>query len=276
MPALAVPFEPAAVAPAAFSAGAAAGVAAQPGSARSIKLAPLVTLTGISPASVTTTVNDFTLTVYGTGFTAPVFGPTPQPGTMVRLATPAGAPVLPTTFVSPTQLSVLVPGFGTALTRGSLARLALLSQMTEQAITAYLNSTGGMFCSFADVACPGSSGGTVTDSTGLSGDWRYIETLYRMGMSMTVACLDINDGQRRFCPTKSANLLETPGSFPASANTVVNIGSPLVTTSNTVDLAVLPFTPVRPVPTLSFAMFVAMLAAMAAAGVLALRRQRHG
>ena len=175
VPALAVPFEPAAVAPAAFSAGAAAGVAAQPGRARSIKLAPLVTLTGISPASVTTTVNDFTLTVYGTGFTAPVFGPTPQPGTMVRLATPAGAPVLPTTFVSPTQLSVLVPGFGTALTRGSLARLALLSQMTEQAITAYLNSTGGMFCSFADVACPGSSGGTVTDSTGLSGDWRYIE-----------------------------------------------------------------------------------------------------
>ncbi|MBP8295374.1 MAG: hypothetical protein KAX84_04650, partial [Burkholderiales bacterium] len=170
VPALAGSFEPAAVAPAAFSAGAAAGVATQSGSARSIKVAPLVTLTGISPASVTTSVNDFTLMVHGTGFTAPVFGPTPQPGTMVRLATPAGAPVLPTTFVSPTQLSVLVPGFGTTLTRGSLARLALLSQMTEQAITALLNSTGGIFCSFADVACPGAAGGAATDSTGVSGD----------------------------------------------------------------------------------------------------------
>jgi hypothetical protein len=57
VPALAGSFEPAAVAPAAFSAGAAAGVATQSGSARSIKVAPLVTLTGISPASVRS-VND--------------------------------------------------------------------------------------------------------------------------------------------------------------------------------------------------------------------------
>ncbi|MBL8232700.1 MAG: S-layer homology domain-containing protein, partial [Bryobacterales bacterium] len=74
------------------------------------------------------------------------------------------------------------------------------AQMDEAAVTAYLNSTGGIFCSFADVACPGSTG-TVTDTTGVSGDWRYIETMYRRGY--TKGCDGSNDGQRRFCPTRT-------------------------------------------------------------------------
>jgi hypothetical protein len=81
-----------------------------------------------------------------------------------------------------------------------MARWVVRSQMDETAITAYLNSTGGIFCSFADVACPG-AGGTVTNTTGVTGDWRYIEIMYRRGY--TKGCSDTNDGQRRFCPTRT-------------------------------------------------------------------------
>jgi hypothetical protein len=88
-----------------------------------------------------------------------------------------------------------------AVTRAEMARWLLRSQMDENGITAYLNSTGGIFCSFADVACPGASGGTVTNTTGASGDWRYIETMYRRGY--TKGCEATNDGQRRFCPTRT-------------------------------------------------------------------------
>jgi len=73
--------------------------------------------------------------------------------------------------------------------------------MDETAITRYLIATGGLYCSSADVACP--SGTTVTNTTGdrTSGDWRYIEAMYRRGY--TKGCETSNDGQRRFCPTRS-------------------------------------------------------------------------
>lgn len=86
--------------------------------------------------------------------------------------------------------------------RQDMARWTVRAQMDEPAITAYLNATGGIFCSFADVSCPGSSG-TVTDTTGgmAAGNWRYIETMYRRGY--TKGCEATNDGQRRFCPTRT-------------------------------------------------------------------------
>jgi hypothetical protein len=87
------------------------------------------------------------------------------------------------------------------VTRAEMARWTIRSQMDEDAVTGYLNSTGGIFCSFADVTCPGSNGGTVTNTTGVSGDWRYIETMYRRGY--TKGCDATNDGQRRFCPTRT-------------------------------------------------------------------------
>jgi len=87
------------------------------------------------------------------------------------------------------------------VTRAEMARWTMRAQMDESSITAYINSTGGIFCSFADVACPGASGATATNSTGTSGDWRYIEVMYRRGY--TKGCDATNDGQRRFCPTRN-------------------------------------------------------------------------
>lgn len=89
------------------------------------------------------------------------------------------------------------PG-GTVL-RSEMAKWVVRAQMDETAITSYLNSTGGIFCSFADVECPGTSG-TVTNTTGTS-QWRYIETMYRRGY--TKGCSDTGDGQRRFCPGRT-------------------------------------------------------------------------
>jgi len=88
------------------------------------------------------------------------------------------------------------------VTRAEMARWTIRAQMDEPAITNYLNATGGIYCSFADVSCPGSSG-TVTDTTGnqTAGDWRYIEAMYRRGY--TKGCDTTNDGQRRFCPTRN-------------------------------------------------------------------------
>jgi hypothetical protein len=114
------------------------------------------------------------------------------------------------TFVQIAKQTEIDPGSRTAaagstfgvndlVTRQQMARWVVRAQMDERAITNYLNSTGGLFCSFADVTCP--SGSTVTDTTGnqSNGDWRYIETMYRRGY--TKGCGDTNDGQRRFCPT---------------------------------------------------------------------------
>jgi len=84
---------------------------------------------------------------------------------------------------------------GTVLRR-DMAKWVVRSQMNETAVTNYLNSTGGIFCSFADVQCPGASG-TVTDTTGTS-EWRYIELMYRRGY--TKGCNSTTDAQRRFCP----------------------------------------------------------------------------
>jgi len=89
------------------------------------------------------------------------------------------------------------PG-GTVLRR-DMAKWVVRAQMDETAITNYLNSTGGLFCSFSDVECPGSSG-TVTNTTGTT-EWRYIETMYRRGY--TKGCSDTGDGQRRFCPGRT-------------------------------------------------------------------------
>jgi len=87
------------------------------------------------------------------------------------------------------------------VTRAEMARWTIRSQMDEDAISGYLTSTGGVFCSFADVTCPGANGTAVSNTTGVSGDWRYIETMYRRGY--TKGCDQTNDGQRRFCPTRS-------------------------------------------------------------------------
>jgi hypothetical protein len=91
--------------------------------------------------------------------------------------------------------------------RGVMAKWTVRAQMDEKAITDYLNSTGGAFCSFADacgITIP--NNGTVTDTLGTSCStsdpnptcWRYVEVMYRRGY--TKGCADTNDGQRRFCP----------------------------------------------------------------------------
>ncbi|MFN7933459.1 MAG: S-layer homology domain-containing protein [Bryobacteraceae bacterium] len=119
---------------------------------------------------------------------------------------PPGHPFF--SYVQIAKQTDIQPGSRTATTfspndpvrRFEMARWVVRSQMDENAITNYLNSTGGIYCSFADVTCPGSNGGTVTDTTGVSGDWRYIELMFRRGY--TKGCNDTTDAQRRFCPTQ--------------------------------------------------------------------------
>jgi hypothetical protein len=85
--------------------------------------------------------------------------------------------------------------------RGQMAQWLVRAQMDEGAITQYLISTGGAFCSFGD-ACGINVGTDITNVT-LTGAapnyWRYVETMYRRGY--TKGCADTNAGQRRFCPT---------------------------------------------------------------------------
>jgi hypothetical protein len=90
--------------------------------------------------------------------------------------------------------------------RGVMAKWTVRAQMDEKAITDYLNSTGGAFCSFGDacgITIP--ANGQVTDTLGTAGPtyWRYVETMYRRGY--TKGCADTNDGQRRFCPELDLN-----------------------------------------------------------------------
>jgi S-layer homology domain len=116
-----------------------------------------------------------------------------------------GNPFFP--FVQIAKQTEIDPGSRTATTfnpdglvlRRDMAKWVVRAQADETAITSYLNSTGGIFCSFADVECPGSSG-TVTNTTGTT-EWRYIETMYRRGY--TKGCSDTGDGQRRFCPGRT-------------------------------------------------------------------------
>jgi hypothetical protein len=123
---------------------------------------------------------------------------------------PAGHPfftyiqIAKQTEIQPGSRSESVFNVDGLVTRQEMARWTVRAQMDEDAITAYLNATGGIFCSFADVSCPGSSG-AVTNTTGnqSAGDWRYIETMYRRGY--TKGCETTNDGQRRFCPTRNLN-----------------------------------------------------------------------
>ena len=105
------------------------------------------------------------------------------------------------TEIQPGSRTATTFGVNDPVTRAEMARWVVRAQMDEPAITAYLNSTGGLFCSFADVSCPGATGANVSDTTGVSGDWRYIETMYRRGY--TKGCDSSNDGQRRFCPTRT-------------------------------------------------------------------------
>lgn len=121
---------------------------------------------------------------------------------------PPGHPFF--TYIQTAKQTEIDPGSRTAATFGlndlvlrkTMALWTLRAQMDENAITAYLNSTGGIFCSFADVLCPGVSG-PVTNTTGgaSAGYWRYIEAMYRRGY--TKGCSDSNDGQRRFCPDRT-------------------------------------------------------------------------
>lgn len=113
------------------------------------------------------------------------------------------------TYVQIAKQTEIDPGSRSATTfnpdgsvlRRDMARWVMRAQTDETGITNYLNSTGGIFCSFADVACPGSDGATVTNTTGASTDWRYIEAMYRRGY--TKGCDQTNDGQRRFCPDRT-------------------------------------------------------------------------
>jgi len=116
-----------------------------------------------------------------------------------------GNPLFP--YVQIAKQTEITPGSRTATTfnvdgsvlRRDMAMWVIRAQMDEKAITAYLNSTGGIFCSFADVECPGATG-TVTDTTGTT-EWRYVELMYRRGY--TKGCDSTNDGQRRFCPART-------------------------------------------------------------------------
>jgi len=116
---------------------------------------------------------------------------------------PPGHPFF--TYVQIAKQTEIDPGSRTAATfnpdgsvlRRDMAKWVVRAQMDEQAISNYLNATGGVFCSFADVQCPGSNGGAVTNTTGTS-EWRYIELMYRRGY--TKGCNATTDAQRRFCP----------------------------------------------------------------------------
>jgi acyl-coenzyme A thioesterase PaaI-like protein len=92
-------------------------------------------------------------------------------------------------------------GLNDSVTRQEMARLVVLSMMDENAVTAYLNSSGGCTTSFADVAS-GCAGGapvaSVTNTSGVSNYWRYIETMRRK--KITTGCF-VNDAIANFCPT---------------------------------------------------------------------------
>jgi hypothetical protein len=228
----------------------------------------------ISPPWVVKDSFTFTLTVDGSSFIAPTLGLNPAPGTVVRFPSelvPTGE-ALPTSFISSTQITAMVPGADTTLTRMDLARLTVLSQLSEQGITTFLNSTGGLFCSFADVACPGGPG-VVLDSTGIAGGWRYIETMYRLGY--TSGCSSTGDPFRRFCPAVSANLLATPGTYGVRAVNTVPLPLPVSTlTSAPVNFTVLASLP-TPVPAVSGTGLVALLVALGVTGILAARKRGH-
>ncbi len=92
------------------------------------------------------------------------------------------------------------PQPGGEVLRRDLAQWVVRAQSDEAAITSYLNSTGGVFCSFADVCPPGSPGTGARVQTNPNGtpEWRYIEAMYRRGY--TKGCADSGDAARRFCP----------------------------------------------------------------------------
>ena len=230
-------------------------------------------ITDIHPAFAAKNHPTLTLTVRGSGFVAPTFGTPPSPGTVVRLPTglmPTPAEVLPTTFISSTELQVLLPGADTTLTRGDLAKLTVLSQFSESGITEYLNETMGIFCSYADVPCPGNSG-TVTDATGVSG-WRYLETMYRLGWSGNCS---LSDGLTRiFCTNASANVLGSPGRFDVTALNLLGT-SPEFTNdaSSPVEFVVQEAT--VEVPALSRTGLLGLAVLLGAAGAIALRVAWH-
>ncbi|MFN7932052.1 MAG: S-layer homology domain-containing protein [Bryobacteraceae bacterium] len=100
------------------------------------------------------------------------------------------------TEIAPGSRTATVFDVNGVVKRRDMAQWVVRAQMDEQAVTNYLNATGGIFCSFADVNCPGTTG-AVTNGTGTS-EWRYIELMYRRGY--TKGCNATTDAQRRFCP----------------------------------------------------------------------------
>ncbi|MBL8178619.1 MAG: hypothetical protein JNK48_28355 [Bryobacterales bacterium] len=109
------------------------------------------------------------------------------------------------TYIQTAKQTEIDPGSRTAATfnpdggvlRRDMAKWVVRAQMDEQAVTNYLNATGGVFCSFADVQCPGANAASVSNNTGTT-EWRYIELMYRRGY--TKGCSATTDPQRRFCP----------------------------------------------------------------------------
>jgi hypothetical protein len=163
------------------------------------------------------------------------------------------------------------------LTRQTLAQQTVLGQLSEQAITAFLNSTGGLFCSFADVTCP--PPGQVMDTTGVASGWRYIETMYRM--RWTDGCTPQDSAQRMFCPSTSANVLGVVGGFAVQAVNRELPFAPLgeLFVSNSASFSVVAPTPTPlpapAVPTLSAGGWIGLLVLLALAGIAVLR-SRHG
>jgi hypothetical protein len=90
--------------------------------------------------------------------------------------------------------------------RAEMAYWVVRAQMDEQAITNYLNATGGTTCSFNDVGCPNStaapSAANIASLPSAAANsplwWRYIETMYRRGY--TKGCGGTTDPTRAYCP----------------------------------------------------------------------------
>jgi len=98
------------------------------------------------------------------------------------------------TFIQIAKQTEIEPGSRTAttfapdtlVTRRQMARWVMRSLMNDDAITAYLNATGGTtLVSFSDVP--------NTDT-----DYKYIEAMYRRGI--TKGCSGTTDATRKFCP----------------------------------------------------------------------------
>jgi hypothetical protein len=172
---------------------------------------------------------------------------------------PAGGAIYSATVNYPNNAMTVMPSFvatgggsqggvNTQVTRAEMAKYVMTSLMDEQAISQFLNATGGCANSFADVAPPSGCTNNLIPISGLvgintpsannvvppaapytditktaagvapfanganvgalylngaaygtaSGGWRYIEAMYRRGI--TKGCAATGDARREFCP----------------------------------------------------------------------------